>query len=158
MEYKINIFPYHPQGNGQVECTNKSLLKVIKKILDETSEDAESSTSGATINNHSWTILNLLTNQDTVVFDFAITSESGNGNFSAVAINIGGTQVSRFTDSDATLAAEIKYNTDPATIPAGYISSNDPLLSEDINFIKGAVKITRRTNTTIEYDITYYIK
>jgi hypothetical protein len=129
----------------------------VKKILDETSEDAESSTSGATINNHSWTILDLTTNQDTVVFDFIITSNTGNGNFAAVAVNIGGTVISRFTDSDATLAAEIKYNTDPTDVPAGYISSSDPLLSEDINFIKGNVKITRRTDLTIEYDITYYM-
>lgn len=27
--------PYHPQGNGQAESTNKSLLKVIKRTLDD---------------------------------------------------------------------------------------------------------------------------
>lgn len=27
--------PYHPQGNGQVESINKSLLKVIKRNLDD---------------------------------------------------------------------------------------------------------------------------
>lgn len=27
--------PYHPQGNGQVESSNKSLLNIIKKILEE---------------------------------------------------------------------------------------------------------------------------
>lgn len=132
----------------------------VRKILDETSEEAESRTSGATINNHSWTILDLTTDQDTAVFDFVITSNTGNGNFSAVSVNIGGTLISRFTDSlplGGTLAAEIKYNTDPTDVPAGYISSSDPLLSEDINFIKGNVKITRRTNLTIEYDITYYM-
>lgn len=28
--------PYHPQGNGQAESSNKSLLNIIKKILEET--------------------------------------------------------------------------------------------------------------------------
>jgi len=129
----------------------------IRKILDETSEDATSRTSGASINNHTWTILDLTTNQDTVVFDFVITPNTGNGKFSIVVVNIGGTVVSRFTDSDATAAAEIKFNTDPTDVPAGYISSDDPLLSEDINYIKGVAKITRRTDLTIEYDITYYM-
>lgn len=27
--------PYHPQGNGQAESMNKSLLKVIKRTLDD---------------------------------------------------------------------------------------------------------------------------
>ena len=27
--------PYHPQGNGQVESKNKSLLKIIKRTLDD---------------------------------------------------------------------------------------------------------------------------
>ena len=27
--------PYHPQGNGQVESTNKSLLKIIKRTLND---------------------------------------------------------------------------------------------------------------------------
>ena len=27
--------PYHPQGNGQAESSNKSLLKIIKRTLDE---------------------------------------------------------------------------------------------------------------------------
>jgi transposase InsO family protein len=27
--------PYHPQGNGQAESSNKSLLKILKRILDE---------------------------------------------------------------------------------------------------------------------------
>lgn len=27
--------PYHPQGNGQAESSNKSLLNIIKKILEE---------------------------------------------------------------------------------------------------------------------------
>lgn len=130
---------------------------IIKKILDETSEDAESDTSGPSINNHSWTILDLTNNQDTISFDFIIGSKSGNGNFSGVSILIGGTTVSRFTDSDATIAAQIKYNTDPTDVPAGYISSSDPLLSEDINFIKGVVKITRTDDTRIGYDIIYYM-
>ena len=28
-------FPYHLQGNGQAESTNKSLLKIIKRTLDD---------------------------------------------------------------------------------------------------------------------------
>jgi len=130
---------------------------IVRKILDETSGDAVSQTSGAAINNHSWAILDLENSQDTVSFDFIITSLSGNGNFSSVSVNIGATQVSRFKDDDATLAAEIKYNRDPQDRPPGYVTSFDPLLSEDINFIKGVVKITRRTNFTVEYDITYYM-
>ena len=27
--------PYHPQGNGQVKSSNKSLLKIIKRILND---------------------------------------------------------------------------------------------------------------------------
>ena len=27
--------PYHPQGNGQAESSNKSILKIIKRILGE---------------------------------------------------------------------------------------------------------------------------
>ena len=37
-EYGITEYtssPYHPQGNGQVESSNKSLLKIIKRILGE---------------------------------------------------------------------------------------------------------------------------
>ena len=27
--------PYHPQGNGKVESSNKKILNIIKKILDK---------------------------------------------------------------------------------------------------------------------------
>jgi len=27
--------PYHPQGNGQAESSNKSLMKIIKRIMDK---------------------------------------------------------------------------------------------------------------------------
>lgn len=32
---RSSSLPYHPQGNGQAESTNKSLLKVIKRTLDD---------------------------------------------------------------------------------------------------------------------------
>ena len=34
--------PYHPQGNGQVESTNKSLLKIIKKTLGDNKKAQDS--------------------------------------------------------------------------------------------------------------------
>ena len=33
---------YHPQGNGQVESTNKSLLKIIKRVLDKNKKEWDS--------------------------------------------------------------------------------------------------------------------
>ena len=34
--------PYHPQGNGQVESSNKSILKIIKRILGENKKSWDS--------------------------------------------------------------------------------------------------------------------
>ena len=34
--------PYHPQGNGQAESTNKSLLKIIKRTLDDNKKACDS--------------------------------------------------------------------------------------------------------------------
>lgn len=31
---RSNSSPYHPQGNGQVESSNKNLMKIVKRILD----------------------------------------------------------------------------------------------------------------------------
>jgi transposase InsO family protein len=31
----IDSTPYYPQGNGLVESSNKSLIKIIKKLLEE---------------------------------------------------------------------------------------------------------------------------
>ena len=31
--------PYFPQGNGQVEATNKTLLKILKKVVNDSSRD-----------------------------------------------------------------------------------------------------------------------
>lgn len=30
-----NSSPYHPQGNGQAESTNKSLIKILERILEK---------------------------------------------------------------------------------------------------------------------------
>ena len=144
------------QSSGTIGATSNE----INKVLDESSEDALSFTTNATINNHNWLITNsiLTDSQDTVCFEFIIEPYSGNGNFSSVQIFIGGIQVSRFTDSGATLAAEIKFDTDPTTTtPTGYVSSADPALSEDITLIKGVAKITRRSEFTGTYDITYHM-
>ena len=34
--------PYHPQGNGLVESSNKSLLKIIKRILNDNKKACDS--------------------------------------------------------------------------------------------------------------------
>ena len=31
--------PYFPQGNGQVEATNKILLKILKKVINDSNRD-----------------------------------------------------------------------------------------------------------------------
>ena len=31
--------PYFPQGNGQVEATNKTLLKILKKVVNDSDRD-----------------------------------------------------------------------------------------------------------------------
>lgn len=133
----------------------------IQKILDEVSADARSTTSGASINNHTWTVTDILTdNQDSICFDFVITPLSGNGRFDPIIINIGGTDITTFslTGSRTALeAAQIKFDVDPTDVPAGYTSSSDVALSEDINIIKGKCSITRRTALTISYDFTYYL-
>lgn len=31
--------PYYPQSNGQVETTNKTILKILKKVVNEAGRD-----------------------------------------------------------------------------------------------------------------------
>ena len=39
--------PYHPQGNGQAKSYNRSLLKIIKRILDDNKKAWDSKLSSA---------------------------------------------------------------------------------------------------------------
>lgn len=100
----------------------------------------------------------LTTDQDTLSFEFEIQPNNGNGRFQFVTISVGNVTVSSFAFSGASAAlpaAKINFSTAPSAPVPGYVSSSDETISEDINFIRGFVRITRNAITGVDVKVEY---
>ena len=133
---------------------------LIRKVLDETSSSAVEVATGVNTAELDWLYNGLNTNQDTLSFEFEIEPNSGNGRFQFVTLSVANTTVSSFTFSGAggaaaLVAARINFSTAPSSPTPGYVSSSDETISEDINFIRGFVRITRSTNTGVDVKVEY---
>lgn len=133
---------------------------LIRKVLDETSSSAIEVATGINTAELDWLYNGLNTNQDTLSFEFEIEPNSGNGRFQSVTLSVANTTVSSFTFSGAggaaaLVAARINFSTAPSAPVPGYVSSNDEAISEDINFIRGFVRITRSTPTGVDVKVEY---
>jgi hypothetical protein len=133
---------------------------LIRKVLDETSSSAVEVATGTGTAELDWLYDGLTTNQDTLSFEFEIEPNSGNGRFQFVTLSVANTTVSSFTFSGAggaaaLVAARINFSTAPSAPVPGYVSSNDEAISEDINFIRGFVRITRSTTTGVDVKVEY---
>lgn len=133
---------------------------LIRKVLDETSSSAIEVATGVNTAELDWLYDGLSTNQDTLSFEFEIEPNSGNGRLQFVTVSVANTTVSSFTFSGAggaaaLVAAKINYSFLPTGTTPGYVSSNNEAISEDINFIRGFVRITRSTNTGVDVKVEY---
>jgi hypothetical protein len=131
---------------------------LIRKVLDETSASAETGSVGASTAELDWLYSGLTTDQDTLSFEFEIQPNNGNGRFQFVTIYVGNVAVSSFTFSGASAAlpaAKINFSTAPSAPVPGYVSSSDETISEDINFIRGFVRITRNAITGVDVKFEY---
>jgi hypothetical protein len=133
---------------------------LIRKVLDETSDSAITFTTGSSTAELDWLYDGLITNQDTLNFEFEVEPNSGNGRFNFITFSVGSTVVSSFTFSGAggaaaLVAARINFSTAPSAPVPGYVSSLDEAISEDINFIRGFVRITRSTSTGVDVKVEY---
>ena len=131
---------------------------LIRKVLDETSASAEAGSTGAGTAELDWLYSGLTTDQDTLSFEFEIQPNNGNGRFQFVTISVGNVVVSSFTfsgSSAALPAAKINYSFLPTGTTPGYVSSSDETISEDINFIRGFVRITRNAITGVDVKVEY---
>lgn len=133
---------------------------LIRKVLDETSSSAVEVATGTGTAELDWLYDGLTTNQDTLSFEFEIEPNSGNGRFQFVTISVANTTVSSFTFSGAggfpaLAAAKINYSFLPTGTTPGYVTSSDETISEDINFIRGFVRITRSTTTGVDVKVEY---
>ena len=131
---------------------------LIRKVLDETSASAEAGSTGAGTAELDWLYSGLTTDQDTLSFEFEIQPNNGNGRFQFVTISVGNVVVSTFSFSGAYAAlpaAKINYSFLPTGTTPGYVSSSDEAISEDINFIRGFVRITRNAITGVDVKVEY---
>jgi hypothetical protein len=144
------------QASGTIGATSNE----IKKVLDEKSSSSVEIVTGANTAELDWLYNGLNTDQDTLSFEFEIEPNSGNGRFQFVTISVANTTVSSFTFSGAggapaLVAAKISYSFLPTGTTPGYVSSSDETISEDINFIRGFVRITRSTSTGVDVKVEY---
>jgi hypothetical protein len=133
---------------------------LIRKVLDETSASAEVGSVGAGTAELDWLYNGLTTDQDTLSFEFEIQPNNGNGRFNFVTVSVGNVVVSSFTfagagGAAALVAARINFSTAPSAPVPGYVSSSDEAISEDINFIRGFVRITRNAITGVDVKVEY---
>jgi hypothetical protein len=131
---------------------------VIRKVLDETSGSAETGSTGADTAELDWLYSGLTTDQDTLSFEFEIQPNNGNGRFQFITVSVGNVVVSSFAFSGASaalVAAKINFSTVPSAPVPGYVSSSDEAISEDINFIRGFVRITRNAVTGVDVKVEY---